>query len=62
MLNIEVRVRKNDASLLEGVRRYLAQLMQEQFYGTIEIQFMNGEIVVVRKQETFKPAAFLVVE
>jgi len=48
--------------MLPGLSRFIQSLMQDGFYGTVEIQFVEGEIVVVRKQETFKPAAFLLVE
>lgn len=59
---IQIHVRATDASVLEGLKRYLTNLTDDQFFGVIEIQFVNGEIALVRKQESFKPAAFLVVE
>lgn len=49
-------------SIVEGLGRFFCRLSNEQFFGVVEVQFQEGEIVLVRKQESFKPAKFLSVE
>lgn len=62
MIQVEITHRKADSNLIEGVGRFLRDLSVNEFYGVVEIQFVGGEIILVRKQESFKPQAFLVVE
>lgn len=62
MLNVRVRVQGIDDSLAEGMKQYIQRLRVDGFYGVLEIQFNEGDIVLVRKQETLKPSAFLAVE
>ncbi len=33
----------------------LERLAQEGFYGSVELNYSKGEIVLIRKEETFKP-------
>ena len=33
----------------------LTDLMQSQFYGSLEIKFEAGRVVLIKKTETFKP-------
>ena len=49
-------------AICDGVSGYLRRLGEGQFYGTVVIQFVDGEIVLVRKEETFKPQVFLTLE
>lgn len=51
-----------DKDLIFGVGEYLSKLSDERFYGVIEIQYQDGQIILVRKQETFKPNMFVLVE
>jgi hypothetical protein len=45
--------------ILEGVARFLCKMADENFYGVVEIQFQEGQITLVRKQESLKPSQFL---
>ena len=45
---------------LEGLTKFLFELGGAGFYGSVEIQYQGGEIVLVRKMESFKPAVFVV--
>ena len=40
---------------LESVQRILSGLSQQKFYGSIELRFESGHVVLVRKTETTKP-------
>lgn len=64
MNRIEIRLRSGDngAAIAEGVMRYILKLRNEEFYGTLEIHFQGGEVVLGRKQESMKPAFFLLAE
>lgn len=57
-------VRRDDVRpmIIHGVAQYLGKLMTEEFYGVVQVQFQKGEIVLVRKEESFKPQIFLVYE
>lgn len=59
MIQVVVQPRKHDDNLINALGRYMGQLSQENFFGVLEISFQAGEIVLVRKQESFKPAVFL---
>lgn len=42
--------------MIERANEYLARLGREGFFGTIEFQFNNGNIVFVREVKTIKPS------
>jgi hypothetical protein len=46
-------------SPVPGIARFLNDLSNKRFYGKVEIQYQEGEIVVVRKEETLKPSFFV---
>lgn len=46
-------------NIVDGITNFLKNLAGSRFFGTVEIQFVDGQIVVVRKEETFKPVIFL---
>lgn len=48
--------------VLNGLEKFVLNLSKERFYGILELQFQDGEIILVRKQETFKPSFLVVVE
>ena len=61
-MNIRIGVveqRFDQNNLIDKVAVFLKDLSRNEFFGTVEIQFINGELVLVRKEETFKPVAFL---
>lgn len=39
---------------------YLEKLSREGFYGNVEIQFSNGQVVLVREAKTLKPEFFVI--
>jgi hypothetical protein len=43
----------NDAT--NDLDRMLCQLEQDQFYGSLELKFEAGRVVLLRKTETIKP-------
>ena len=45
---------------VSGIARFIFKLCREGSYAVIEIQINDGDIILVRKQESFKPSAFLV--
>lgn len=45
--------------VIDNLATFLKDLSRSCFYGTVELQFINGELVLVRKEETFKPVVFL---
>lgn len=51
-----------EISVREGIDKFLVKLSDEGFFGTVELQFHGGELILVRKQETFKPNFLVVVE
>lgn len=40
---------------MESIRKILDELEQRRFYGTLEIKYERGHIVLMRKTETIKP-------
>jgi len=40
---------------MREVTKILAELERQRFYGTLEIKFEAGRIVLLRKTETLKP-------
>ncbi len=38
----------------DAINVTIAQLQQERFYGSLELKFEDGEIVLLKKTETFK--------
>jgi len=36
-------------------QKMLADLEQQKFYGTLELKFEAGKVVLIRKTESFKP-------
>jgi len=40
-----------------GVDLLLREYIREKLYGTIEIKFENGKVVLMTRKETIKPAA-----
>ncbi len=51
-----------ELSVLEGIEKFIVNLSRDRFYGVVELQFQDGELILVRKQETFKPNFLVVVE
>ncbi len=47
---------------LQGIATYIQKLSKERFYGILELQFQDGEFILLRKQETIKPNFLVVVE
>ena len=56
---MERRVGERRADPLPGLTEYLLELSQVRFFGVVEVQYQDGEIVLVRKSESLKPAFFL---
>lgn len=48
--------------VLEGLEKFVLNLSNERFYGVLELQFQDGELILIRKQESFKPSFLVVVE
>lgn len=44
----------NDHVLLP-IQRLIAALQRQEFFGTVELKFEAGQIVLLRKTETMKP-------
>jgi len=42
---------------MQSVEEVVHQLSQERFYGSLELKFEAGRVVLLRKTETIKPAA-----
>ena len=40
-----------------AVNEILRSLEQSRFYGTVELKFESGRVVLIRKTETLKPSA-----
>ena len=40
---------------MQGLDQMLADLQEKRFYGSVEIKFEAGRVVLVRKTETIKP-------
>jgi len=49
-------------TVLEGLEKFVLNLSKDRFFGIVELQFQDGEIILVRKQETIKPSFLIVVE
>lgn len=47
--------------LAANVGNYLIELARKKFYGEVRVKFEAGEVMIVRKEESFKPHVFLVV-
>ena len=45
--------------ILDNLNLFLKDLSRNNFYGTVELQFVNGELVLVREEKTYKPVVFL---
>ena len=43
------------AAALESVQRILGSLSEQRFYGSVELRFEAGHVVLLRKTETLKP-------
>ena len=41
---------------MQSLAMLLDELMTDGFFGSVEIKFENGQIVLIRKTETIKPA------
>ena len=46
-----------DERVLGSVQRLIAALQQQGFFGTVELKFEAGRVVLLRKAETLKPDA-----
>jgi hypothetical protein len=46
---------KPDAQVLASVERILRGLGEQGFFGTLEVKFEAGRVVLLRKTETLKP-------
>lgn len=42
-----------------GICRFILNLCKERAFGTVEITLQDGQILLVRKTESYKPAVFL---
>lgn len=51
-----------ELTVINGVERLLLKLSQDKFYGNVELMFQDGEIVLIRKQESIKPGLLVIVE
>lgn len=51
-----------ELDILQGINKFLTELSDERFYGVVEFQFQDGELILIRKQESFKPKFLVVVE
>lgn len=51
-----------DGAIAQGINVYLMNLSKEHFFGTVEVQFSDGEIILMRKTETIRPALLLIVK
>ena len=45
----------HDERALESVQRILNGLSKQRFYGSVELRFEAGQVVLLRKSETIKP-------
>lgn len=41
---------------MQGLDQMLADLQEKRFYGSLEVKFEAGRVILVRKTETIKPA------
>jgi hypothetical protein len=52
---IGVTMRSNDSEAMSHFLHLLRQLEATRFYGSVELKYEAGRVVLVRKSETFKP-------
>lgn len=64
MINLQNRLYNNQETVdnIERVSKFLNQLSRDRFYGVVELQFQEGELILVRKQETIKPGLLVIIE
>ena len=53
-ISLDAPVREPESALTNTIR-LLARLGRERFYGKLTIEFKEGAIVVIRREETIKP-------
>lgn len=46
--------KKNNLSTIDQVKNLIKEAIENNFYGKLTIQFNNGEVVLIRKEETLK--------
>lgn len=44
--------------MLQDLVAYLSRLARERFYGSVEIKYEDGRVVLVKVNRTFKPEDF----
>jgi hypothetical protein len=44
-------------SAIEQAHALLDQLARERYYGSVSFQFKNGEVVLIRREETIVPSS-----
>jgi len=49
---------QNPRCSMDETLRLIRELHQQRFYGSLTLKFEAGEIVVVKKEETIKPANY----
>ncbi len=59
MGDVNLQILMDTDLIVDNFTTFLKDLSRSGFYGTVEIQFINGEFVLFRKVETFKPAVFM---
>ena len=42
---------------MDKLNELLREFARDQFYGSLEIKFEHGQVVLIRKSETFRPTA-----
>ncbi len=42
---------------MQSLDQLLAELQRQRFYGSVEVKFEAGKVVLLRKTETIKPVA-----
>jgi hypothetical protein len=52
------RTREADECVLLSVRRLISALQQQGFFGTLELKFEGGAVVLLRKTENIKPSSY----
>ena len=50
-----ISIASRENNLIDNFAEFLKDLSRAKFYGTVELQFVDGEFVLFRKVETFKP-------
>ena len=59
VVSVVQRAASTNEDVVVGVSQFLSRLSNDGFYGIVEIQFQDGHIILVRKQESLKPSQFL---